>query len=146
MGLTVQIGALLASLYLGAMPPQTAESQPSVELCLNIGSAPVRIECSDNGFLLSNSASKSVVSLRLGCVQVNGDAILVHDCRERVTCDLPPAGSRLDGSRQVLMIGASHGFPDACSTGRLAVVEVTFADGSSWAAVQHLPCEVRPPN
>ena len=146
MGLSASIGALVASLCLGAMPPQVAESPPSVELCLHIGSAPVRIECGNNGFLLSNAAAKSVVSLRLGCVQVNGDAILVHDCRERVACDLPPADSRLDGSRRVLMTGASHGFPDACSTGRLAVVEVTFADGSSWAAVQHLPCEVRPPN
>ena len=146
MHFTTQLAALVAALSLCTPALQAAGFQAREELCLRIGSAPVLIECADNGFVLSNSAAKSVVSVRLGCVQVNGDTILVHNCGELVACDLPPTVPRLPGPRRVLITGASHGFPDACSSGRLAVVEVTFADGSSWAAIHDLPCEVRPPN
>ena len=146
MHFATQLVVLVAAVSLCTPALQAAASKAREEPCLRIGSAPVLIECGDNGFVLSNSAAKTVVGVRLGCVQVNGETILVHNCGELVACDLPPTVPRLPGPRRVLIIGASHGFPDACSNGRLAVVEVNFADGSSWAAIQDLPCEVRPPN
>ena len=96
-------------------------------------SATYRLEAAHNGrgYQFCNSSAVRVVQFRLGCVESKGAKYRIVTQRPFENGDLAAA----DGTNlSCRMWESNHGFfpGEACNKGKLAVTEVTLANGSVW--------------
>jgi hypothetical protein len=111
----------------GISQPQRSQSK---EICLNIPSSPLNLDCSSDSYFLRNYSTETIVKYRLGCV-------VQKNLKYKVVSKRPYKDADLEPDRKIfLLFSSSHGFPvELCkSETKLAVVEVLFADDGVWKA------------
>jgi hypothetical protein len=99
----------------------------------NLPSAPYRldVEFFGNGYEFCNNSAKHIVKFRLGCVEKKNDELNILTERPYLDVDIYPPTSDEIFCRY--WHSNDRFFPgEACSEGKLAVVEVGLADGTLW--------------
>ena len=89
---------------------------------------PVKLTAKEYAATLCNTAQVQLTQYRIGCVEKKDDKIEI--VRKDALVD-----DHIDGPGGCLTLETTHKvFPfDECAKGKLAVIEVVFADGTSWA-------------
>jgi hypothetical protein len=102
----------------------------SNDMCLDIPSSPLKLECSSDSYFLRNYSTERIVKYRLGCVVQENLKYKVVDKRPYNDANLEP------NRKKFLLVNSSHGFPEELckAEAKLAVVEVLFADDGVWKA------------
>jgi len=105
------------------------------QLWLNLPTSPLRIERSPNGrFLtLSNYSSKKAIKYRLGCVVKTDDRIKIIGKKKVYLITLEPIDA-VTNQVSFIPFDVAENDINRCSNrdARLAVIEVSFADDSTW--------------
>lgn len=88
---------------------------------------PVKLTAKEFAVTLCNTARVQLTQYRIGCIEKKEDKFqIVH--KDELVDD------QIEGNGGSLTIERTHTvFPfDECTKGKLAVIEVTFADGTRW--------------
>jgi hypothetical protein len=104
---------------------------------MNLPSTPLKLSRSAGSILVVKNVSPSqVISFRIGCVLGEGEKIRILSKREESAVKLDPPN---DKGMSRYIFGAFHSPAEYCepSEAKLAVVEVSFADGAKWMVQQH---------
>jgi hypothetical protein len=95
---------------------------------LDVPLAAHRLIASPNGrgYEFRNTSTLLIVQMQLGCAKRKKDTVKIFTIRPSEDVDVPPS--------QFRFWQANHGFfpGEACKKGKLAVVEIKFADGAIW--------------
>jgi hypothetical protein len=95
---------------------------------LDVPLATYKLTASRNGkgYGFNNNSSLPITRMQLGCAKKKGATIRILSVRPAEDVDLAPSHSRF--------WQANHGFfpGEPCKMGKLAVVEIKFADGTQW--------------
>lgn len=126
---------------------QQTEARSRAEWWINIPSSPLEFRLFPNKrFLgLANRSTGRVVEFTLGCVTQDGDKVrMVHQATATKT-DL--ASNSASGKQLYFKDVSAYAQDRECcnkATAKLAVVRVTFADGSTWKVEGDFsPCPVQ---
>ena len=100
---------------------------------LDVPSAPYKLKASYNGrgYEFCNTSNARVVKFRLGCAKRKNGELKILSERKLKETDLTPSGEK---GMSCKFWGSNHGFfpGEDCEKGKLAVIEVVFADGGVW--------------
>lgn len=128
------IGILITSPVLFAGQLSREEGMKTIKSkLLDAPSAAYKLSASYNGsgYEFCNNSDTRVVKFRLGCVEKKNGELKILSKRKIEEIDLPPA----DENHIVCKSWSSnHGFfpGEVCKKGKLAIVEVTLANGAVW--------------
>lgn len=127
----VTIAALLLlvgfAIPLGAQ--STEEGLRSIQAkLLDLPSAAYKLKAMSNGtgYEFTNKSTVRIIKMQIGCAKRKGHKVSILSVRPSEDVDLAPSHFRF--------WQANHGFfpGEACKKGKLAVVEIRFADGTQW--------------
>lgn len=112
-----------------------AEAGSQEQFWLNLPTSHLKIERSPNGrsLPLSNYSPKEAIKYWLGCVVKTNEKIKISNTRKRQAVSLPPIEAAMNQVSFIPLDLETNDVKRCTDKGaKLAVVEVTFADGSTW--------------